>query len=67
MLIVYDFIVGSPTYMAPEVIQAGEYSISSDLWSLGCVLFHMFTGWYGVWEPTQAGEYSISSDLGSLG
>ena len=36
--------LGSPTYMAPEVIQSGEYSMASDLWSLGCVLFEMFTG-----------------------
>ena len=38
------YIAGSPTYMAPEVFQSGEYSMASDLWSLGCVLFEMFTG-----------------------
>ncbi|XP_013396898.1 serine/threonine-protein kinase ULK4 [Lingula anatina] len=35
---------GSPSYMAPEVIQGGEYSIESDLWSLGCVLYELYTG-----------------------
>ena len=36
--------VGSLAYMSPEVIQSGEYSMASDLWSLGCVFFEMFTG-----------------------
>ncbi len=36
--------LGSPTYMAPEVIQHGELSILSDLWSFGAVLFEMYTG-----------------------
>ncbi|KAJ8308456.1 LOW QUALITY PROTEIN: hypothetical protein KUTeg_013330 [Tegillarca granosa] len=35
---------GPPTYMAPEVLQGGEFTILSDLWSLGCVLYEMFTG-----------------------
>ncbi|KAK3093040.1 hypothetical protein FSP39_010415 [Pinctada imbricata] len=35
---------GSSTYMAPEVIQGGEVTILSDLWSLGCVFYEMFTG-----------------------
>lgn len=34
----------SPSYMAPEVLQGKPHSISSDLWSLGCVLFELFTG-----------------------
>ena len=36
--------VGSPTYMAPEVLQGSEHTICSDLWSLGCVMYEMFTG-----------------------
>lgn len=34
----------SPIYMAPEVLQGEPHSVSSDLWSLGCVLFELFTG-----------------------
>ncbi|KAM6967538.1 serine/threonine-protein kinase ULK4 [Aplochiton taeniatus] len=35
---------GSLEYRAPEVVQGGESSIHSDLWALGCILYHMFTG-----------------------
>ncbi|KAI1885690.1 hypothetical protein AGOR_G00206410 [Albula goreensis] len=37
-------IQGSPMYCAPEVVQGGESSITSDLWGLGCILYEMFTG-----------------------
>lgn len=35
---------GSPNYTAPEVLQGGEITILSDLWSLGCVFYELFTG-----------------------
>ncbi|XP_063577694.1 serine/threonine-protein kinase ULK4 isoform X15 [Pongo abelii] len=35
---------GSPVYTAPEVVRGAEFSISSDLWSLGCLLYEMFSG-----------------------
>nr|XP_034324271.1 serine/threonine-protein kinase ULK4 isoform X2 [Crassostrea gigas] len=35
---------GAPTYMSPEGFQSQEITILSDLWSLGCVLYEMFTG-----------------------
>ncbi|KAM8967043.1 serine/threonine-protein kinase ULK4 [Pelodytes ibericus] len=37
-------IKGSPVYVAPEVLKGADFSIASDLWSLGCVLHEMFTG-----------------------
>ncbi|KAM4705110.1 serine/threonine-protein kinase ULK4 [Rhinophrynus dorsalis] len=37
-------IKGSPVYAAPEVIKGADFSIASDLWSLGCVLYEMFAG-----------------------
>ncbi|GAX75126.1 hypothetical protein CEUSTIGMA_g2570.t1 [Chlamydomonas eustigma] len=33
--------IGTPVYMAPEVWSGKLYSYSSDLWSLGCVLYEM--------------------------
>jgi serine/threonine-protein kinase ULK/ATG1 len=36
--------VGSPLYMAPEVVQGKSYSSSADLWSLGCVFYEMLYG-----------------------
>jgi serine/threonine protein kinase len=35
--------IGTPVYMAPEVWSGKLYSYSSDLWSLGCVLYEMMT------------------------
>jgi cell cycle protein kinase DBF2 len=37
-------IVGSPDYMAPEVLKGNEYDFSVDYWSLGCMLFEALTG-----------------------
>ncbi|KAL8974251.1 MAG: hypothetical protein Q9197_001504 [Variospora fuerteventurae] len=37
-------IVGSPDYMAPEVLKGDEYDFTVDYWSLGCMLFEGLTG-----------------------
>lgn len=38
-------VVGSPDYMAPEVLRGAEYNHSVDYWSLGCILFECLSGY----------------------
>ena len=37
-------IVGSPDYMAPEVLHGETYDFSVDYWSLGCMLYEALAG-----------------------
>ena len=43
----FDFsqtMVGSPIYMAPEILKGQQYGQKADVWSLGCALFEMLFG-----------------------
>lgn len=35
---------GTPNYISPEIVSRRPYGLSSDLWSLGCILFACLTG-----------------------
>jgi MAP/microtubule affinity-regulating kinase len=35
---------GTPSYMAPEIINKTAYSFAADVWALGILLFKMLTG-----------------------
>jgi serine/threonine-protein kinase len=40
--------VGTPLYMAPEVLEGGPASVRSDVYGLGVLLYHLITGSYPV-------------------
>lgn len=39
-----DMITGTPYYCSPEQVRGDELSAASDIYSLGCTLYHMLTG-----------------------
>jgi serine/threonine-protein kinase len=50
-----DRVSGTPLYMAPELFRGAEPSISSDLYSLGVVLYRLVSGRFPV-EATRLSE-----------
>jgi serine/threonine protein kinase len=75
-------VIGTPLYMAPEVLEGKDYSFSSDVWALGCVLYELCTGkppfaasntaqllskiCRGDYLPAQKGENLATSRLPAL-
>jgi len=46
--------VGSPIYMAPEILKGCNYNIKADIWSMGVVLFEMLFGFCPYEDKTIA-------------
>jgi cGMP-dependent protein kinase len=38
-------LVGTPHYLAPEIIMGKGYSFSSDFWAIGVTLYQLFYGY----------------------
>lgn len=37
-------VIGTPYFMAPEILKAEPYGYPADIWAAGCVLFELMTG-----------------------
>ena len=48
-------LIGTPVYMAPEVLNGAARSTASDIYSLGVLLYHLVTNAYPVYASSQAG------------
>ena len=42
--VVLTSIKGTPLYMSPELVQEMPYDHTADLWSLGIIIYELFTG-----------------------
>ena len=58
-------VAGTPAYMAPEQLTRGENTIQSDLYSLGLILYELFTG-EAAHKPTSIPELMRAHEESSL-
>jgi serine/threonine protein kinase len=52
-------------YRSPEVILGAKYDCSTDIWSLGCILFELLTGEF-LFDPKSGQKYSKDDGYNQL-
>ena len=55
-------IIGTPNYMAPEIISGKGYSFSADLWSLGIIIYEFMAGYVPFGEEAED-PYEIYQEI----
>ncbi|KAJ2913197.1 hypothetical protein MD484_g7211, partial [Candolleomyces efflorescens] len=55
--------VGTSVYMSPERIQGADYSVKSDVWSLGILLIELALGAFPFTDPPDDDDLSDLEDL----
>ena len=58
-------LVGSPYWMAPEVIKNEAYGTKADIWSVGCTVVEMLNGGDPPWHQKFDNVYSAMFYIGS--
>jgi len=66
-------VVGTPYYMAPEVMNGSPYSYPADIWSLGCVIYELCNlvspfweknlGLYQLFKKIESGVYAPVDEM----
>lgn len=59
--------VGSPRYVAPEVLGKGIHDFRADLWSLGILVHVLLTGCYPVDDPPRVRQASMTAAVNKMG
>lgn len=64
-------ICGTPFYLPPEIVRGADYDEKVDLWSLGCIAFHLLcgkspfqdaTGYSDLYARILAAKYQLPAD-----